>query len=467
VTDRKIALARLGGRTAAGVAGLAATAAVLGAVFTLPLSTAHAQPASRVVRPVPATATVACPGPLLTMSSDSAATQLSPEGKPNVISGGSEQSPASVPLSVQDVSGAHPAAFHTPASDGHEPLLAGATSLAVDTSELRGLAAANCASPGFDEWLVGGATSLGQTTLVVLSNPGDVAATVKIDSYFEQGLAAGAGGNGVLVQPHTQRVVPLSGLVPNASATIVHVTSTGGTVSAELQQAAISGVTPQGADWAGPAAAPAKRLVVPGVVVAGAASGAADSDDAGVPALRVMPVGDKDAKLSIGARPESGSAGGQAVSVTVSHGMVSEVPLDKLGKGTFTVTVDSSAPVVAAVRSSATDAKAGTDFAWYAAADRLTGAAAIPIAPGPNGYLHLVNTSDSAVTLKLDGPGGGQVSVPAGASASRPISSRGVLTTGDAHGLYVGVGYSGAGQLASYVAYPTSASEAALKVYKR
>jgi hypothetical protein len=42
-----------------------------------------------------------------------------------------------------------------------------------------------------------------------------------------------------------------------------------------------------------------------------------------------------------------------------------------------------------------------------------------------------------------------------------------VLTTPDAHGLYAAVGYSGAGQLAAYAAYPTGASEAALRVYRR
>jgi len=467
VTDRKTTLARLGGRTAAGVAGLAATAAVLAAVAGVPFSTAQAKPASRVVTPVPATATAACPGALLTLSSDASSSAVSATGTPSVVSGGSA-TPGSAALGTPDLTGGGnaPTGLQLPARDGGEPLLAAAQSLAVSTPELRGLAVASCGQPDYDQWLVGGATSLGQTTFVLLSNPGDVAATVNLAVYFEQGEAAGAGGQGIVVRPHTQRAIALSGLAPNASATVVHVSSTGGTVSAELQQSAISGVTPQGVDWVGPAAAPAKNLVIPGVTVAAPAAGASDADDDALPALRVMPVGSQDAKLTIGVRPETGSRGGEATTVTVSHGVVSEVPLDKVGKGTYTVTIASSTPVVAAVRSTTTDAKKGTDFAWYAAARPLRGGSAVAVASGTGARLHLVNTSSAAVSVKLAGPGGGTVQVPAGASISR-AASPGVLTTADAHGLVMSVGYSAAGQLGSYLAYPTGASASALTVYKR
>ena len=469
-SDRRTFFTRAGLRVGAGIAGVAASAVVVVGALTLPLPSAHAQPAPQRVTPVPATVTAACPGPLYSLSSDSTSSQISAVGTPTVVAGGQAKAPGKGPLNAPDVrtNGTPARAFDSPAVDGKEPLLAAAQSLSTDTADLHGFAAANCSQPDFDQWLVGGATSLGATTLVVLSNPGDVAATVDIDTYFEQGAAAAAGGRGVLVQPHTQHVVPLAGLAPNATATIVHVTSTGGTVSAELQQSLISGVTPQGVDWVGPTASPAKKAVVPGVeVLPGAATGASDSDDAGLPALRIMPVGDKDAKLSIGVTPEGGSGSGQAMSVTVSHGIVSEVPLDKVGAGTYTVTVDSDEPVVAAVRSTTSDASAGTDFAWYAAARQLKGPAAIALPSGPGARLHLVNPSSSAVTLKLAGPAGGSVSVPAGAALSNAVGASGVLTTADAQGLYMAVGYSGAGALAGYVVYPTGASASALTVYKR
>jgi hypothetical protein len=469
-SDRRTFFTRAGVRVGAGVAGIAASAVVVIAALTLPLPSAHARADSRTVTPVPATATVACPGPLLSLDVKSSAASLVPDVTPNVVSGGDATSPTPVPVNAADVQagGAGPAAFREPSIAGKEPMLAAATSVAGNTGELHGLAVENCTQPGFDQWLVGGATSLGATTLVVITNPGDVAATVNIDTYFEQGAAAGAGGHGILVQPNTQRIVPLAGLAPNATATIVHVTSTGGTVSAELQQSQVSGVTPQGVDWVGSTAPPSDKVVVPGVVVAAqAASGASDADGGGVPTLRVLPVGDNDAKLTIGVRPDAGTGGGQATSVTVSHGVVSEVPLDKVGSGTYTVTVDSTEPIVAAVRSTTSDAAAGADFGWYEAAQRLDGAAAVPVTRGPNPALHIVNPTDSAVTLRLDGPGGATISVPAGASVSRSVATREVLTTTDSRGLYISVGYQGPGQLGGYVAYPTGASASALTVYKR
>ncbi|AYG04293.1 DUF5719 family protein [Gryllotalpicola protaetiae] len=472
-TDRRTTLTRAGVRVLAGAAGLAASAAVAVAAFTLPLPSAQAQPVSRTVTPVPAAATVACPGPVLALGSSASTSGLSALGAPTVVSGGDGSSPASIELTAADVTGggAGPGAFQQPASSAqHEPLLAAAQSYSANSADLRGLAAANCAQPDFEQWLVGGATSLGATTLVILTNPGDVAATVSIDVYFEQGKAAAAGGRGIVVQPHTQHAVPLSGLAPNARATVVHVTSTGGTVSAALQESEITGVTPQGVDFVGPTAPPSKHVVVPGAVVVPAAQGAgtAGTDTGGgVPVLRVLPIGGKNAKLTIGVKPEGASGTGTASTVTVTHGVVSEVPLDKLAKGTYTVTVESSEPVVAAVHSTTTDAAAGSDFAWYAAAQPLTGPIAIPLAPGPAAFLHFVNPTSAAVTLKLEGPGGSTVAVPAGASISRPISQRGVLTATDAQGLYVTVGYSAPGQLAGYVAYPTGASASALTVYSR
>ena len=457
----------------AGAAGLAASAAVAVAVFTLPLPSAHAQPVSRTVTPVPAAATVACPGPLLTLGSGGSSSTLTALGTPNVVSGGDSSSPSPVAVEAPDVAsgGALPKAFHEPASNAQrEPLLAAAQSYAASTAELSGLAVANCAQPDFEQWLVGGATSLGATTLVVLTNPGDVAATVSIDVYFEQGKAAASGGRGIIVQPHSQHVVPLSGLAPNARATAVHVTSIGGTVSAALQESEITGITPQGVDWVGPTAPPAEHVVVPGAVVIPAAQGAetAGTDTGGgTPVLRVLPIGGTDAKLTIGVKPEGGSGTGTASSVTVTHGVVSEVPLDKLGKGTYTVTVDSSEPVVAAVHSPTTDATAGSDFAWYAAAQPLTGQVAVAVAQGPGAYLHLVNPTSAAVTVKFSGPGAAAVTVPAGASVSRPLSQRGVLTTSDAQGIYLAVGYSAPGQLAGYVAYPAGTSASALTVYPR
>ncbi|GAA4165513.1 hypothetical protein GCM10022286_28780 [Gryllotalpicola daejeonensis] len=471
-TNRRASLTRAGVRVLAGAAGIAASVVVVTAVTTLPLPSSQAHAVSRSVTPVPATATAACPGPLLQLGSDASTSAISALSTPQVVSGGAGAKPDAVDLSTTNVNpgGAAPRAYRQPATDGgKEPLVAAAQTVTEKTAEVSGTAAANCVQPDFDQWLVGGATSLGATTLVILDNPGDVSATVAVQPYSEQGLAEAAGGTGIVVKPHSQRVVPLAGLVPNASATVVHVTSTGGTVSAQLQESEVSGVTPQGVEWVGPTAAPAKKLVIPGALFDGTALSAAtatDSGDGGVPVLRVLPVGTKDAKLSIGVKPASGKGAGTALTASVGHGVVSEVPLEKAGKGTYTITVDSSEPIVASVHTSTVVAKKGTDFTWYAAATPLKGAAAIPIGGG-NATLHLTNTSSDAVTLTLEGKQSSTITVPANGSASHAFTKPDVLRVPDAKGVVASVTFASPGQLAAYVAYPTSASASALTVYKR
>jgi hypothetical protein len=473
MNERGVVLGRIGVRAVAGLAGLAATACVVTAALSWSAQGAQAKPESRVVTPVPATATAACPGPLLSLDTSGASKALTAVGAPSVVSGAGDSSAQTMRVAAPDVvsDGSAPQAFRAPAVDSDtEPLLAAAQTLTGSGDELHGLAAANCAQPDYDSWLVGGSSALGATTLVVLMNPGDVAATVDLDVYSERGAVDAAGAHGISVRPHAQHVVPLAGLAPNASSTVVHVVSTGSAVSAQLQESQVTGVTPQGVEWVGPTAGAAKHVVVPGAVVDTSAltnGTGSDGGDSGVPVLRVLPIGDKDAKLTISAKPETGSKGGTASTVTVSHGVVSEVPLDRLGGGTFTITVDSDVPIVAAVRSTTVDKKNGADFAWYSAAEPLRGAAAIPVAPGPNAELHFVNPGDAAVTIKLTGAGTRSVTVPAGGSVFLKPTAAGVFNTSDAHGVFASLSYWTKGQLAAYPAYPTGASAAALTVNRR
>lgn len=461
---------RIGARVLAGVAGLAAAACVVGGVLTISPAGARVTPVARTVTPVPAAATAACPGPLLTVTSGTANDSLTSGSEPGTIAGGGTGQPTSGVLTTSGVQGAAAVRyFEQPAVAGRAPLLAAAQSAEANSAELSGLATANCAQPGYDSWLVGGGTSLGTTTLVVLSNPGDVAATVSLGIYDEQGLVAASGGDGIPVRPHSQHVVTLAGLAPNASATVVHVTSTGGAVSAVLQESQVTGITPQGMDWVSPTAAPDTHLLIPGAIIDTSALSAgtgSDASDGGVPVLRVLPVGDKGAKLTIGLKPSSGTKGIVALTATVDPGVVSEIPLDHVGAGDYTITVDSSVPIVGAVGTTTVNSK-GTDFTWYNAAQPLNGAAAIPLAAGPGKQLHLVNTSGSAVKVAFSGPLSQTVTVPAGGDYVRAITTSGVLSTANAGGVYASVSYTGPGLLSSYVAYPAAAAAATVKVYGR
>ncbi len=473
--DSRNALTRIGVRAAAGLAGVAAAAAVVGLALSTPIAGAEAKPVARTIAPVPADAQAVCPGPLLQLGAGDSATSVSPLGAAATRYGGSTGSITSARLSALDSTNpsSGPMVYTEPAGAEAKvaPLLAAAQLQAVDGAEMQGLAVADCAPPDYDSWLVAGSTSLGSTSILTLANPGGVAATVSLDLYSEEGQVEANGTHGILVQPRTQRALALSGFAPNASALAVHVTSTGAAVSAQVEESQITGVTPQGADWAGPTAAPAKHVVIPGAVLdttAVSENAGSDTDGGGVPVLRVLPIGDKDAKLTIGVKPEAGTTGGNAATVTVSHGIVSEIPLDKLGNGTFTVTVDSTVPLVGAVRTTTVDADKGTDLAWYAGARALKGPAAIPVAAGLPGTLHLVNPGSrkAAVELREAGQKTRTVSVAGGASIALSTAP-GVITLPDAGGLLASVSFAAPGKVAGYVAYPTGASASALTVYDR
>src|SRR3546814_6297364 len=81
-------------------------------------------------------------------------------------------------------------------------VFAAAGSSSVEAADLRGFAASACRPPLLESWLVGGATTTGSGDLVVLSNPGTVAATVQITVY-------GASGPQVRSEEHTSELQSL------------------------------------------------------------------------------------------------------------------------------------------------------------------------------------------------------------------------------------------------------------------
>jgi len=115
----------------------------------------------------------------------------------------------------------------------------------LDAAELRGLAVAECLPPAPTSWLVGGSTTTGRSSTIVLSNPGDVAATVDVAVWGADGPLDTAGTSGLIVPPGAQRVIPLSGIAPDEASPVVGITSRGGAVAATLQQSTIIGLEPR------------------------------------------------------------------------------------------------------------------------------------------------------------------------------------------------------------------------------
>jgi hypothetical protein len=461
-----------------GIIGIAVAGASIIAATWLPLPSFTAGVPSSTVTPVPTDQQRVCPGPLLELAADSSnATGASAFGSVSTVKDSSSGSVKSKELKAVDDTKADsyggPTLLSLAAQAGETtpPMLAGAQSQVAAEDDLAGLAASGCGEATRSSWLVAGSNDLGQTSLLLLSNPSAVQASVDVTLYGETGQVEAPGAQGILVDAGAQRVVALSGLAPNVKAPVVHVQSRGGSILASLQQSVVRGLAPGGVEMASATAPPAKHQVVPGMTVAGTAAAAGGTEGYAdtAPALRVLVPGDKPATVRVGIVGEKGTVGGgSSASATLQPKTVQEIPLDKLVDGSFTLTVDSDQPVVVAARTSVSDAKAA-DFAWFAAPRALRGDTLVPVAKGAGAVIHLANTSskDASVTVGKGSAAGKSVSVPANTAVGVPIDEAGAYTVTGAQGMFASVSYAGKGLSSSFPIEPPGALASPITVFPR
>ncbi|QGQ18899.1 hypothetical protein GC089_06135 [Cellulomonas sp. JZ18] len=316
------------------------------------------------------------------------------------------------------------------------PVVAAATTSLVTAGDLRGLSAASCVAPGVDDWLVGGATTVGSSAVLVLSNPGLTTAEVTAEVWGPNGPVESAAARHV-VAPGATQTVDLGGAAAEQRALVVHVTTTGGQVVAHLQASVVEGFTPAGTDLVVPGAAPATRQVVPGVVVEESQVGA----EVG-PALRLLAPGDEATTARVTLLGADGPVEPAGVEeVELAAGTVVDVPLSGLAAGAWTVVVDASAPVVAAAVVTRTgtagelDDRPRVERAWSAAsAAARHGVVALPREAAARLVVGAVAEGDDATATGegrarlrvLDEDGGvlseHDVTVDAGTTGSWPVA---------------------------------------------
>ena len=261
-------------RLAVGLGGLVVAGVVVAGATVLPLPALDATPAGRLVEPVPVDQVRVCPGSVLRLSDQdgAAATTSSAVGEPVVESSASAGGVDAADLAGADGTSSRPLALTAPVEGDVVPLLSGAQAQQVEDPELYGFASAPCTEPTSSTWLVGGSTQTGRVSLVTLANPTDVNSTVDLGIVAEQGEVQGPGIDGIVVAPRSQKVVPLSGFATGLVSPVVHVQSRGGRIVASLQQSVVRTLDPGGVDVVSGGAAPARQVVVPGIVVRDSAS---------------------------------------------------------------------------------------------------------------------------------------------------------------------------------------------------
>ncbi|WP_353815396.1 DUF5719 family protein [Agromyces sp. SYSU T00266] len=464
-----------------GVAVLAAGGLAAGALLAAsvaPLPEVVAEPPSTVVQPAESRQLRVCPGPLLSLADDaaSAATARS-SGAPELIVAADPESATieRTPLEAPDNAGAD--AGGGPIAISAEPgavlagMLAGAQSQAVSSESLSGFAAAACVEPASDSWLLAGATEVGRSGLVLLANPGEVASTVDVRVVGETGPVEAPAGLGIVVPPGSQRVVSLAGLAPSVRTPVVHVTSGGAPIAAALQHSVVLGLEPAGVELSTPAAPPATRQVVPGVVVTDAPGVAPDEDHAegdDFPALRLFAPDEAEASAVVEVR-DGGGAAVSRIEVTLAAGQATDLPLGTLDPGAYTVVVDADAPVVAAARSTVLGDGGDpilADLAWSAATGPLLERAAVAIPDGPGATLRLANPGDEAATATVSiGGGERSVAVPAGGAASVPVRGGDRLILEGVEGLHAAVTFEDGDVLASIPVAPPGPLDSPVRVF--
>ena len=492
ITARGVAI--VSGRIVVGLVGIGVAVVTVVGSSVVPLPSIRATPPSIVITPVPTAQQLVCPGAVLRLAdaSGKGATTATAIGVAATRFSSSTGSVDSTPLAVTDAStggtASAPAVISTPPNQSdptEQLLLSGAQAQSVSDPDYVGLTAADCAVATGDVWLSGGSTAVGRTTLITLSNPTQVAATVDLAIFGEDGPISAPGTSGIIVAPDGQRVLSLAGFQPNVVSPVVHVTSTGGQVVAALQESIVRGLVPGGVDIVGATAGPSLTNIIPGLQIGDPtglqqlASGGVDFADLGA-VLRLFAPGSGTVKTTISLIPEDGKTIGTSFSYSLEAGRVTDVPIGDLGRGSYTVSIVSPVPLIASARVSAAapaipapttptldGATVATDFAWLSSASELKTRAQLTIAPGPSPVLHLANVTATSTTAQLVMVGGAttQIVVPAGASMLAPVEPGETYQLTGFESLYAAVTLTDGGFIAHYTVHPPGTASTPVRVF--
>lgn len=449
-------------RVVVGAAAAVATVIAVAIAIAFPWPTVSAEPVRVVATPAPSDTVVACDGPLLALARViEQAGQLSVAAAQSVVAGPAAAGATERALTAS-AEGDGPLAYTAAPTASGPAVFSAAGSSSVEAADLRGFAASACRPPLLESWLVGGATTTGSGDLVVLSNPGTVAATAQITVYGASGPEVAPGGTDRIVPAGTQVVVPLAGLLPGEASPVVSVTATGAPVTATLQSSLIRTLLPGGVDHVSPVTAAATRQVMPGVVVT--APGGDEGAGARTIARILAPAADTQAIVSI--RDSTGRRVGEDATVPLVAGIPSEVGFPGLAAGTYTVTVEAGEPVVSGVWST-TGFGQGADFAWFAAAPDIDRSTVVAVPPGGSPVLTLVNDADESAVVSLTSPSGSSrdVELPAGATAEIALGESGVHTIDPSGPVRAAVSFASAGALAGFPVWGADAAAPPITVF--
>ena len=447
------------------VVSVAAVIAVVTAV-SLPWPTLTLEPVSVSAEPAPAASVLACDGGLLALGrdpSDAAAVTLA---SPQSVTSGVSAGPAAEERELETIGvpGAGTLALTAQPYEDARVDVAASGSSTVAADDLAGFAASACRPPLLESWLVGGSAATGAADLVLLSNPGVVAAAVSLTVYGAAGAQTPPGGSDIIVAPGTQRVVPLAGLALGEESPVVRVSALGAPIHAALQTSITRTLTTGGVDQVGPVTLAERNQTITGVAVRRSSSG--DGASGEVTVLRML-APSTDATAQVTVTPVGRGAAREPQEVALVAGQPVEVALPGLSAGLYTVDVVADAPVVSAVWQ-ATGTGEGDDFAWLTPAPKLSAPTMLAAPSGPTPVLSIVNAEDADVRVRVRTDTGADVQevvVPASGSVSVRLQPRGVYVLDPDATVRAALSLSGDGAIAGFPVWPADAAAPEIVVY--
>ncbi|MDO9590635.1 MAG: DUF5719 family protein, partial [Microcella sp.] len=395
----------VGGRASLALGAAAAAAALAATVLFVPSPSIAPEPLALAVTPDRSDQSVVCAGPALglTRGDDPQVAAVATAQRRSAGAGLVESS-----IGESDALDGGAAVVTLPREAPAEALGA-SESVRPRTADVAGLAAAECLTPSRTAWLVGGSTTVGRSTWIVLTNAGAVDATVSLRIHAENGLIEAPGTSGIIVAAGAQRVLPLSGIAVGVESPVVEVTSSGGSVAATLQHSIVRGLDASGIAIVTPVEAAGLRHVIPALPVIGGQAvlerSTADGGADALTALRMLAPGDTAALVTVRLIPE-GDGTGVALTTTLEPQTVLDLPFTDLLDGEYSVVVEASEPIVVAARTS-TAGPGGLDLEWFTPAPAIEAgaevlAAVAPVGPGVMARLHLF-AADGEATVTVDG----------------------------------------------------------------
>jgi hypothetical protein len=238
----------------------------------------------------------------------------------------------------------------------------------------RGLAMMACPPPSPRWWFAGGGSTAGRTSILYLVNPESSDAEVDVRIAGPDGIVNTPSVRGLVVPALSRVAVNLSRVAPRLPAAVWQVQVRTGRVVAALQDLDSEGLVQLGIDWVPPAAEPATRVIIPGVL-----------GGQGGRQLIIFAPGDTDAEVQVRILAEDGAfSPTEESTVEVTAGTVATVNLaGALNGAPATIELLSDQPVVAGIRQrhpgvDATVQDNRTEISYSAGAQRISvlGAAA-------------------------------------------------------------------------------------------